>query len=121
MRLPVDKPPLPEAVERFLVEAGCSESVRSKCTLDTRLYHDLGVYGDEAHDYMRTLSESFGVDLSGFDFDEYFPREFPGGNWVERTIRWLVPGLGRPRPASQYRPITLAAVEKAIDVGRWQP
>jgi hypothetical protein len=121
MRLPVDKPRLPEVVERFLVDAGCSESARSKCTLSTRLYQDLGVYGDEAHDYMQTLSERFGVDLSGFDFDEYFPREFPGGNWVERTIRWLVPGLGKPRPASQYRPITLAAVEKAIDVGRWQP
>ena len=63
MRLPVDKPPLPEVVERFLVEAGCSESARSKCTLDTRLYHDLGVYGDEANDYMQTLSERFGVDL----------------------------------------------------------
>jgi hypothetical protein len=117
----VDKPRLPEIVERFLVEAGCSESVRSRCTLSTRLYHDLGVYCDEAHDYLQAWSERFGVDLSGFDFDEYFPREFRGSSWLEQTIYWLVPGLGRPRPASEYRPITLAAVEKAIEAGKWQP
>ncbi len=104
-----------------MVEAGYSESARSKCTLDTRLYHDLRMYGDEAHYCLKTLSERFGVDLSGFDFDEYFPPEWPGDNWAERIIRWMVPGLGKPRPASQYKPITLAAIEKAIEIGRWEP
>lgn len=95
--------------------------MRSKCSMSTRLYHDLGVYGDEAWAYLETLAEGFGVDLSQFEFDDYFPREFPGRNWLERTVRWVVPGLGKPRPASEYKPITLAAVEKAIETGRWQP
>ncbi|MTI19462.1 DUF1493 family protein, partial [Fulvivirga sp. RKSG066] len=38
---------------------------------DTRLYEDLGVYGDDAAELLYTYSREFQVDLKSFDIDKY--------------------------------------------------
>ncbi|WP_368501967.1 DUF1493 family protein [Photobacterium sp. 1_MG-2023] len=57
----------------------------------TRLYHDLGIYGDEAYEFISILETSFGVDLSSFVFESYFPMEFPGDTQSQRVFYWLFP------------------------------
>ncbi|KKC99105.1 hypothetical protein KY46_14800 [Photobacterium halotolerans] len=57
----------------------------------TRLYHDLGIYGDEAYEFISILETSFGVDLSSFVFESYFPMEFPGDTQLQRVFYWVFP------------------------------
>ena len=40
-----------------------------------KIYHDLGIYGDDAAEFLKAYSKAFNVDLSTFIFDEYFPPE----------------------------------------------
>ena len=44
----------------------------------SRLYHDLGIYGDDACEMLEEVREKFGVDFTGFDFSRYFPNETDG-------------------------------------------
>lgn len=37
-----------------------------------RLFHDLGLYGNEAIDFLNSFSYAFNVDMSNFIFDKYF-------------------------------------------------
>jgi hypothetical protein len=41
----------------------------------SRLYHDLNIIGDDADELLEKYSKRFGLDLSQFPADEYFPDE----------------------------------------------
>lgn len=41
----------------------------------TRLGEDLHIIGDDAEELLSEFSSHFDIDLSNFDFDNYFPRE----------------------------------------------
>lgn len=47
------------------------------CTLqdDTRIFHDLGVDGDDAIELIESFSQQFDVDVSGFPYEQYFGAE----------------------------------------------
>ncbi len=39
---------------------------------DSRVYHDLGLYGDDAAEFLLENSEAFGVDITGLEFARHF-------------------------------------------------
>ncbi|QYF94621.1 DUF1493 family protein [Massilia sp. PAMC28688] len=117
---PVNDDPLPERLMEYLKCCGTSSRVISKCTLETRLYHDLDIYGEIAEDYLEVLSEKFGVDLSGFHFDDFFPQEWPQGNsWAESLLLKVFPGIERLyRKPKLYAPITMRMLNTALEKKR---
>lgn len=44
-------------------------------SMDTRLEDDLGVYGDDAVDFIVKYSETFNVDVAGFNIKDFFSPE----------------------------------------------
>jgi hypothetical protein len=85
------------------------------------MYHDLGLYGEVAEGYMEVLAEHYRVDLSGFEFREFVPLEFEGGNPLIRVLLWIVPFAGDAvRQRGQWMPLTLERVDRAIRSKRWE-
>ena len=41
----------------------------------SRLFHDLGLSGDDAFEVLEEVGSKFGVTFSGFEFERYFPQE----------------------------------------------
>lgn len=62
-----------EQVKRFIAEQTCTRI--EKLSLKTELLEDLGVDGDDAFELLQRFSEEFKVDLSTFQFDQYFGSE----------------------------------------------
>lgn len=92
-------------------ELGESEQ---RLRLSTRLYHDLGVDGEDADTFMEAFAERFRVDMTAFDFERHFRDE----GTVNMLMRlWL-----RVRdPESLKRvPITLEDLVDAARQKRWR-
>lgn len=101
---------------------GISSTRIRRLRLSSRLYQDLGVYGDEAEAYMETLADQFGVDMTGFTFAQYFPEEFPGRHFTTAMLLAFVSMSLRKRflhPDHQYEPLTLEMIQTALETGRW--
>jgi hypothetical protein len=108
-----------ETVE-FLQRCGLRPAKILLCNLNTRLYHDLGWYGDIAESCMEELQAHYGVNLSGFDFASYFPAEFAGKNRFQQIAFWVLPFLGYlERRRSTFLPLTLARVESSLQSKKW--
>lgn len=106
----------------YLKHCGLSESKIARCTGSTRLYHDLGLYGDIAEAYIGVLIDDYHVDMSGFEFEKFFPLEFAGKNLITRTFLWLAPFAGNAvRQRGEYSPLTLEMIDRAIHTKRWSP
>lgn len=109
------------AVFSYLRSLGYSERQIGKMTMNTRLYHDLGEYGDSAIEDMQHLADKFGVDLSSFEFARYFPPEFVGRNRLEKIlISWLPFASTIIRSRSSYRPLTLGMIDQSIRAKIWR-
>lgn len=107
-------------LREYLKRCGLSESKIAQCNGGTRLYHDLGLYGDSAEACIAVLADQYHVDLSGFEFERFFPVEFVGGNVVTRTLLWLVPFASKAvRQRGEYLPITLRMIDDAMRIKRW--
>ncbi len=74
-----------------------------RSTAASRLFHDLGLSGEDAIDYLHEVFRRYGVRSEGFRFDEYFPDEAEGAFvhllsllspikrwWKELTVEHLV-------------------------------
>ena len=110
-----------DAVYSFLNALGYSERKIARWTMETRLYHDLGLYGDSAIEDMDFLAARFSVDMSNFVFDYYFPPQFEGRNRVEAVLFNSIPFLHRIlRRRRAYRPLTIRMIDEAMKVGFWQ-
>lgn len=48
---------------------------KNKISLETRLYHDIGLDGEDAEEFIEAFSEAFDVDMNGFEFYRYFNKE----------------------------------------------
>lgn len=46
---------------------------------ESRVFHDLGISGDDALDLFDKLHNEFGTDFSGLQFEEFFPNETDAG------------------------------------------
>lgn len=108
------------AVFPYLRALGYSEPRIAAMNASTRLYHDLGIFGDDAIEYMQLLHQRFGVDLSRFDVDRYFPPEFEGRNKLEAFFLTLIPFSGfLLRRRRSYPPLMLAMIDRSIRAKRW--
>jgi len=111
---------LPQVIVEYLIKCGISEKEVNKCTLDTRLYQDLGIYGEIAEECIETLRAAYCVDLDTFDFDKYFPQEYPGATRLSKFLLWQFPFVGcLVRHKIAYRPVTLRMIGDVIRSKRW--
>ncbi len=105
----------------YLKRCGLSEIEIAQCSGSTRMYHDLGIYGDIAEAYMEVLAECYHVDLSGFEFEKFFPHEFSRGNALTRALLWILPFAGKAaRLRNEYLPLTLERIDRVIRSRRWE-
>jgi hypothetical protein len=106
-------------VQQWLQKCGVSRRVLSRCAPETRIYHDLGAYGEVAEAWLELLQSDYGVELQDFDFQSHFPPEFEGQNALARTLFWLVPFAGAvARSRKGYSPVTLRKIDEAFRCGR---
>lgn len=111
--VPVNHPVPPEETELLVIALLASktgwraEEIRG----EDRLLHDLGLYGDDAEEFVAELAKQFSLPLSSFDFGKYF---FP-----ESYAFWLFPRFLRRRIAAGKTPLTVESVVKSAQHGRW--
>ena len=107
----------------YLKHCGLSDNKIALCSGSTRMYHDLCLYGDIAEACIEVLAERYNVDLSGFEFDKFFPQEFVGKSRFARVLLWILPYAGsfaRKRACPEYKPLTLDRIDQAIRTKKWQ-
>lgn len=108
-------------LREYLKRCGLSERKIAQSNIRTRMYHDLGIYGDIAEADMELLADHYRVDLSGFEFDKFFPPEFAGKSPLARVLYSIVPFSDYLTKATgDYLPLTLEMIERAILTKRWR-
>lgn len=108
------KTPVPngEVQHRVLARLASKTGLRAdQIEMDSRLVHDLGLYGDDAEELIRELAEEFGLPFSCFDFGKYF---FP-----ESFAFWIFPSCLRRRIAANKPPLTVEQLVRSVQSGRW--
>jgi hypothetical protein len=109
-----------DKVYQYLKELGYSERHIDGLRMDSRLFHDLGLYGDSAEEDMEILQTKFGVDMASFKFGDYFPSQFEGRTKLETIIFYFIPLLAWwRRRRTSYVPLTLQMIERSMRAGRW--
>ena len=113
-----NKHQIPISLASFLLTAGMSEKTIKSSDLNTRLFHDLGLYGDIAIWFMEDLEKQ--VDMSRFYFERYFPPEFYGQGIWTRLFFGFCPFVSLVRRKREfYVPVTLRMVMKSLEKGEW--
>jgi hypothetical protein len=108
-------------LQEYLKHCGLSERRIAQCSGNTRMYHDLGLYGDIAETCMEVLADHYHVDLTGFEFDSYFPPEFAGKNALISIFLSIVPFAGYlARQRGKYSPLTLEMIENVMRAKQWR-
>ncbi|MFC1773384.1 DUF1493 family protein [Pseudomonadota bacterium] len=80
---------------------------------ELRLFHDLGIDGDDAEELLIEVRDKHKVNFDEFNFSEYFGSEF-GAGWRHIIHRWF----GRyGRVVYNFKPLTVEALGRAIDRG----
>jgi hypothetical protein len=78
--------------------------------MQTELYHQLGIAGDDASELLEEVHERFGTSFFGFQFDDYFPNESDAvGDHVLRLV-----GFRSPKKS-----FTLGHLLTVVSIGRW--
>lgn len=83
----------------------------------TRIFHDLGIFGDEADEFLEDMHEKFPFDYSDFVFEDYFPSEFAN------NYRGLFSIFNRIVPTRVsavkhlYKPMTVIHLARALQSG----
>jgi len=97
-------------LKEFIVEQiGVHED---EVTPDSRLYDDLGVYGDDANELLIGYGKRFNVDVSRFMAADYFKGE--GMDLIGGLLRVFT---GK-RWSHKYKILTVNDLEKGINAGR---
>lgn len=112
-----------DLLRSYFVKCGYSKRLIKKLSLDTRLYHDLRIYGDIAESYIEVLSEQFGVDISNFEFHTYFPEEYPVTSVLGAVLIPICPFWVRRRylhPDKNFKPLTMRMIQKALANKKWE-
>ena len=79
---------------------------------------DLRIYGDIAESYIELLRDKYGVNVSNFRFEKYFPEEIMGSSFKERTLFLLIPSLRKKAEQKiEYTPFTFRKIIDSIDLG----
>jgi hypothetical protein len=80
--------------EIFTLVAKATGVPRTRLSVDTDLYGDLGVTGDDASELLATLAGEKAVDLSAMKFGRHFTGEaiFSHGKWLHHVL-WTMGGI----------------------------
>ncbi|ECG1337010.1 hypothetical protein DS259_23865 [Salmonella enterica subsp. indica] len=125
--------PLGPTIICFLKKARFSGKEIALLTYDTRLFHDLDLFGDTAEDVLEILQREFHVDMSPFKFDKYFPTELSKDvQYIDKLNTLLFFKLNViarkyfintkhkvDKIYENYAPITLRMIEMSIMKKRW--
>lgn len=98
-----------QRVYQFVERNGFNDFLTVKKTLtgSTELSKDLKITGDDAIGFMSSFSVEFSVDLSRFDFNEYFEEE------------GFLNIMGFFKKSTHYKPISLKMLVGAASDGVW--
>lgn len=104
-------PNLPPILWAALRDFGLNEKDLENVTLETRVFHDLGIYGDDFEALYRCLSKQIGG--SGKVPENYIPSEFsrPAKWYWSWKYLWFKPFY------SSVPPLTLGELTKLIRQG----
>jgi len=75
-----------------------------------RIEEDLGIYGDDAADFMDDYRRKFNVDISNFNFRKYFSEEFNFLGWIYFKLF--------PSSKQKIKTLTVGDLEKGIKYGK---
>jgi len=78
---------------------------------ETRLYEDLKIDADDAFELLDAFRTKFIVDMSGFDFNEYFAPE--GIDLIGAFLSFF------KKNKASLKDLTLGDLEQAAKAGRW--
>jgi acyl carrier protein len=99
-----------DSLKAFIVEkAGIDEN---EIAPETRLYEDLGIYGDDAFELLVGYGKKFNVDVTKLMAADYFAGE---GELFAPVLIKLFTGK---RPESNLKVLTVKHLEKGIVAGR---
>lgn len=105
--------------EKFIDECGLNKYYSGESDLSVRFYHDLNIYGDIAESCIETLRDNYNVDVSQFNFYDYFPPEFAGESLFQRIVLSLLPFLRVIfEEKREYLPFTFHMINEAIIIGK---
>jgi len=100
----------------FFKKCGYDDARIRSWSGETRLLQDLGLTGDDAWDEFTAMDRDFGVDLTGFSVDRYFPPELSRENLIVRLFGWT---RAARRVRDRYPEITLDMVEATLLSKKW--
>jgi acyl carrier protein len=86
----------------------------SKISLNSRLFHDLGIDGEDAMDLIAAFSKSFGVDVSNFQYSEYFGDE---GFCLLSELAELVKMILNRRTTADKKELTVEMLIESVQKG----
>ena len=96
------------------IESGVLKLVQTyvgkRATLNSELYHDLHLHGDDAGELLEAIHERHGTVFDGFNFKAYFPNETEG---LPRVVKWM--GV-KDRTVGSF---TVRHLAKCVEIGRW--
>jgi hypothetical protein len=98
-----------DEIQSFVSEFRGTE--KEELTPETTLYWDLGIYGDDAFDFMLDFFNKYEIDRTGFCFDKYF--------LPEDSVRQLFHRLFNSRESSKYLSITLQHLFEVAKAKKW--
>lgn len=101
----------------YLERCGYTEGQIGRWDGETRLLQDIGLAGDNAWDEFSLMRQEFGVDLTGFEMDTYFPSELSWETLMVSLFWWTKVAH---RIKDKYPPITLAMIERVLVTKRWE-
>lgn len=107
------------SAEVFAMVAEFTGVRQQKLTLETTLFGDLGVDGDDAVDFFEEFAKTFGVDLADFKINQYFGPEVssdPFSSIINLLQGWW---MGDSHKAADVKPISLRDLVEAARAGRW--
>jgi hypothetical protein len=84
---------------------------RAVITSSTKIFHDLGIGGDDAFELLESIVKRFGTSFASLDFHAYFPNETESLSYF-----WFMK-LGFYRTA--IKPLTTAHMVAVIERGSW--
>ncbi|MFK8102492.1 MAG: DUF1493 family protein [Saprospiraceae bacterium] len=85
---------------------------KGELTRNTELEHDLGITGDDAHEFMEAFFKKFQIKEKAFDLNKYFEPE--GFSLI--NLKWL---FGKRTAKEIRKPIRLGHLEKVAESGYW--
>jgi hypothetical protein len=88
----------------------CALPMEEEITANTRMYSDLGVYGDDAIEFLVAYAKTFGVDVTHFMAADYFKGE--GAD----VLGFILSLFGSPE--QPQKELTVGHLQKGIEAKR---